>query len=54
MNNTPISSSLESGEFEPINLTLDIHTNTFLTEFDEIRIMVQIFYDLNDQFITKN
>jgi len=28
-NNTPMSPSLESGEFGQINLTLNIHTNTF-------------------------
>jgi len=45
--------SFENSEFEYINLTLNIHINIFLTEFDENMIMVQIFYDLKDQFVTK-
>jgi len=45
VNNTPINLSFESGEFGYINL--------ILTEFDENIIMVQIFSNLNDQFISK-
>jgi len=45
--------SFKSSKLELTNLTLNIHINIFLTEFDEGRVMMKIFYDLNDQFIAK-
>jgi len=45
--------SFENSEFGYNNLTSNIDVKHFLTEFDRNRIMVQIFYDLKDQFITK-
>lgn len=43
--------SFESGEFGHINLTLSVYINIFLIKFDENKITMQIFSDLNDQFV---
>lgn len=39
--------SFKSGEFGYTILTLNIHINTFLIEFDDNTIKVHIFLDLN-------
>jgi len=45
--------SFVSGEIGQINLTLNFLHKHILIEFDEIRIMVQIFYDLKTKFVRK-
>jgi len=45
----------ERSEFEHINLTLNIHINTFLTECHKNIIIMHIFYDLKGRnlYMTK-
>lgn len=43
----------ESDEFRPTKLILNVHISIFLTEFDENKITMHIFYDLNDRFVRK-